>query len=487
MFYLSNEPLNANICQDVAQRQGEDPHGACRNGLFVSADWEVYVDGEPITIYGTPVTRGGPHSFGRADFREGERRSVVIKPQNRKIYSVLVAPKHLGVEVELADNEMHFEIDRECHLTFTVNEDIDRPLTLSFLKPIPMPDEPCRVIPAGVYEFDFYDFSDGETLYLEDGAILRALPHKTSERPIREKDWAGKPNYRKCLAGDQKRNITILGYGMIDFSWLDWHERNTMSFTDCENLHIEGLTLVNAGSWNLTLMRCNQVEISRVRIFGYRENSDGIDIVSSQNVRVHDCFLRTGDDAIAVKAMCPPPVCGGRNIRCYRNVVWNDKVRCFGIAAESQNDITNVQFTDSDVIRSYADWTHELGSLVVYICDRAHVSDILFENIRIEHEKKFACNVLIQKDFWSKDHQAGCIDGVIFRNIDLAYPVPSCIKGYDSEHDCRNIAFEQYRIAGTPCKTVEEAGIQLGDYVQNVTVKTSCSKMSSKYDESCKS
>ena len=124
MFYLSNEPLNANVCQDVAQRQGEDPHEACRNGLFVSADWEVYVDGEPITIYGTPVTRGGPHSFGRADFREGERRSVVIKPQKRKISSVLVAPKHLGVEVELADNEMHFEIDRECHLTFTVNEDI---------------------------------------------------------------------------------------------------------------------------------------------------------------------------------------------------------------------------------------------------------------------------------------------------------------------------------------------------------------------------
>ena len=68
-------------------------------------------------------------------------------------------------------------------------------------------------------------------------------------------------------------------------------------------------------------------------------------------------------------------------IRVSRCAVWNDKVRCFGIAAESRNDITDVRFEDCDVLRSYADWTTELGSLVVYICDRGRVSDITFENI----------------------------------------------------------------------------------------------------------
>ena len=471
MFHVSNESVKLNLCQDLLRRQGDDPHGPSENGLFISNDWEVIVDGQIVSIYCTPVTRGGPHSFGRVDLCEGVRRSVVIKAKRRKVSSVLVAPKHLDVKVCLNDEEIKFEMDRECHLTFTINEDIDCPLTLSFLKPIPSPNQSCKVIKAGIYDFDYYDFSDDEIIYLEEGAILRAMPHEPTEQPICEKDWAGRVNYRKCLAGDQKRNITILGYGIIDFSRLDWHERNTLSFTDCENLHIEGITLVNAGSWNLALMRCNQVEISRVRIFGYRENSDGIDIVSSRNVQVHDCFLRTGDDAIAVKAMCPPPVCGGRNIRCYRNVVWNDKVRCFGIAAESQNNITDVQFTDSDVIRSYADWTHELGSLVVYICDRAHVSNILFENIRIEHEKKYACNVLIQKDFWSNDPQAGHIDGVTFRNIDLAYSVASSIKGYNDEHKCCNIKFENYRIAGNISKSVEEAKIQIGEFAEDVTVK----------------
>lgn len=129
---------------------------------------------------------------------------------------------------------------------------------------------------------------------------------------------------------------------------------------------------------------------------------------------------------------------------------------------ESLNDITDVRFVDSDVIRSYADWTHELGSLVVYICDSAHVSNIVFDNIRIEHEKKYACNVLIQKDFWSGDVQAGSIDGVTFRNIALAYPMPSYIKGFDSEHKCQNIRFEHYGVSGIPYETLSEANIEDG-------------------------
>lgn len=471
MFQISNDPIKANVSYEAACKQGEDPHGACQDGLFYSSDWSVWVDDSPLIIYGTPVTRGGPHSFGRADLEDGTIRTVVVKASNRAIHSILVAPKSVGISICFEGDAFRFTVDRECHLTFTVNGDIDRPLTLSFLKPIPVPSESCRVIKAGVYDFDYYDFSDGETVYLEEGAILRAMPHDPTEHPIREKDWAGRVNYRKCIVGEGKKHISILGYGIIDFSRLDWHERNPVTFEQCDCVHIEGITLINAGAWNLTLSRCQHVEIERMRIWGYRENSDGIDIVSSEDICVHDCFLRTGDDAIVVKAMCPPPVCGGRNIHCYRNVVWNDKVRCFGIAAESLNDITDVRFVDSDVIRSYADWTHELGSLVVYICDSAHVSNIVFDNIRIEHEKKYACNVLIQKDFWSGDVQAGSIDGVTFRNIDLAYPMPSYIKGFDSEHKCQNIRFEHYGVSGIPYETLSEANIEVDDFAENVTIK----------------
>ena len=43
------------------------------------------------------------------------------------------------------------------------------------------------------------------------------------------------------------------------------------------------------------------VDISNVKILGYRANSDGVDICNSRNVAVHGCFIRTLDDLIVIK------------------------------------------------------------------------------------------------------------------------------------------------------------------------------------------
>lgn len=117
-----------------------------------------------------------------------------------------------------------------------------------------------------------------------------------------------------------------------------------------DGARVEDVTLVNAPGRSLNITGCDHMEVDCISVYGYRENSDGIDIVSSMDVRVHDCFLRTGDAAAVVKAMMPPPRTGGRDIRCERCAAWNDKVRCFGIAAESVNDISDVYFGNCDVI-----------------------------------------------------------------------------------------------------------------------------------------
>lgn len=207
-----------------------------------------------------------------------------------------------------------------------------------------------------------------------------------------------------------------------------------------DGARVEDVTLVNAPDRSLNITGCDHMEVDCISVYVYRENSDGIDIVSSTDVRVHDCFLRTGDAAAVVKAMMPPPRTGGRDIRCERCAAWNDKVRCFGIAAESVNDISDVYFGNCDVIRSYADWTLELGALVVYICDCALVERVAFENIRIEHKKHLGAHVMITKDFWSKTKAAGNIRNVEFRNISLPRGVQCRIAGYDAEHTVRGYA-----------------------------------------------
>ena len=56
-------------------------------------------------------------------------------------------------------------------------------------------------------------------------------------------------------------------------------------------------------SWMFKLESVTGALVSGIRKLGWRCNNDGIDIVSSQDVTVENCFIRSADDAIAVKGM----------------------------------------------------------------------------------------------------------------------------------------------------------------------------------------
>lgn len=467
--------FSANPLQSRAQ--GKEPHAAAKEGVVLSSEWKLFADDCEVPVYSTPITRGGPHSFAQFDYSTKEYAPVRIRAValNRTLQSVQFAPKSKGISGTVYEKSVEFTIAGPCHVTLTVNGDILQPLTLS-VNP-PEAEKPDATDPnvlyfkRGVHQLSFYDIPEEGTIYLEGGSVVTAVPPDEKEKPLREVDWAGQKNYRDCIAANHIGHVTVRGRGILDFSLLSWHARSPLVFHQCTDVELEGITFVNAPSWTVHLSGCKDVRVRNVKLFGYRENSDGIDIVSSQNVRVSDCFVRTGDDAVVVKAMLPPPVCGGKNICVERCVVWNDKVRCFGIAAENRSDISDVVFRDCDVIRSYADWTEELGSLVVYISDKGTVSNILFETIRIEHEVKYATNIRIVKDFWSKDEQAGRIRHVTFRNITVDVDVPSHVSGYDEECKASDIVYDTVMLLGKRAESPGDMRLEIGPFAENITVK----------------
>lgn len=487
-FFIPPFPTGLTRSPDPARdrQQGDEPHHAASWGVRLSAEWRLYADGREVPVYSTPVTRGGPHSFAKLRLAQpglaqpglvqpdGTVRFRAVRDSAKPIGSVSVLPSSLGCTPLFEGHEVFFTVSGTGSITLLTDGMDDCPLTILLLPPRERTPRGSLYYGPGLHTLNWLDLNDGDTLVVDDGAVVTALP--PDESPIRASDWAGMPNYRDFIAADHKKNVSVRGGGILDFSLLEWHARNPILFRDCENVTIEDVTLVNAPAWNLDFMGCRGVRADSVSIFGYRENSDGIDIVSSEEVTVTNCFIRTGDDAVAVKAMLPPPRCGGRAIRVSRCAVWNDKVRCFGIAAESRNDITDVRFEDCDVLRSYADWTTELGSLVVYICDRGRVSDITFENIRIEHEVHLAANVLITRDKWSSDSEAGSIRGVVFRNIDVKPKVGSRVAGYDAGHTAENIRFENFRVEGKTARSAEEAGIEICPFTSDVCVRAEYEK-----------
>ena len=465
-------------------RHGADPTGAYADNLAVSGEWRVYAGEMEIPVYSVPVTHGGPHSFCQILTEQENTALCVTMHCLREVRSARIHTLKGDIPFQIQGNEIRGKVTGPGYLTVEINDKIYAPLTV-IIRP-PLKDEqygernggPCcgkyseaqeteqrvRIYKAGIHEVESVELKDNETLYLEPGAVLRAVQPAPDEVPETEEDWAGIPNYADFIRADNRKNIKIIGYGIIDLSGLSWHARRTIRLTGCGNVVLDGPVLIGAAHWTTALFRCENVEVRNLVILGYRQNSDGIDIVNCRNVHVDNCYIRTGDDAICVKSMEAPPVCGGEKILVENCTVWDDKVRGIGIAGESKSDIRDVVFRDCLVLHGLADWAYELGAWCITLCDSGTVSDILFENIRILQESACAINCMLYRDRWSTDTEAGHIRGIRFRNIRMPENSPIRIWGYDEEHEVENIRLEQIDNGGEPL------WIDRNSYVKNISV-----------------
>jgi polygalacturonase len=70
----------------------------------------------------------------------------------------------------------------------------------------------------------------------------------------------------------------------------------------CENVLIEGVTIINSPMWILNPVLCTNVTINKVTVTSDGPNNDGCDPESCKNVWIKDCYFNTGDDCIAIKS-----------------------------------------------------------------------------------------------------------------------------------------------------------------------------------------
>lgn len=75
-----------------------------------------------------------------------------------------------------------------------------------------------------------------------------------------------------------------------------------MTIQNCENVKILDVTLKDTPEWTIRLQDCENVEFRGVtiRTNPLIPNSDGINCMSSRNIRISDCDILAGDDAIIV-------------------------------------------------------------------------------------------------------------------------------------------------------------------------------------------
>ena len=444
------------------------------NGITVSPYYTAKVSGEEIPVYASVVfiradNTGTLHSFSEIYVDAGKDFSfnIEITGADTELKNAVVLPESHGVKALCKDNTVTASISKTGIYTFlfnganqyygytlTVREktDEDREIAEYIAE---YGEDNVIVLDKGVYKYDYVSFvsRDNLVIYLREGAYVLANhlydidcaedENKYSEPSASTDNAIGLTRY-PFINFFNCNNITFAGRGVIDLTHLDRRERRGMVFTNCNNINISDIKIINSPEWSFISYCCTDVSIGNVDIIGNRGNCDGFAICNSHNVTVDNCFARVADDTFEVKAL------GGtmdsKNITFTNCIAWGGYARCFGITGEVCKKISDVTFRDCAVVYRDGIWDNDrIGSLVV-VAEQTEgsIDGVLFENIEIFRDEGRPILVNI----YDEEAENFGIRNVVFRNISYTSYMKPKIAGTDSNTNTVQVELDGITVCG---------------------------------------
>lgn len=422
------------------------------NGIVVSPYYTAKIGNRDIPVYAATVFLGETqygelHSFSEVYFDEGEDFSfnIELHSQDFQIRNAICLPEKLGIKAQCSGGVMTASIDefgiytflfnsasQECAYTIFVREKVDEDAQIKAYQE-QYGEENVLVVDSGLLRIPYACFAQNDTVvYLRQGAYVLAehmYDIMSEEDELRYSDpdavnlnafgLTRHPfvNFYNC------NNIKFVGRGVLDLSQLDRRERRGLVFTQCSNIEVSGMKIVNSPEWSFITYRCQNLKIKDVDIFGYRQNSDAFAICNTQGGTIERCFARSGDDLFDVKALGAPEPSASENITFTDCVAWGGKARCYGIHGEVCRAIRNITFKDSAVICRDATWNNNrIASLAVIIeVADGSIDGVTFDNIEIFRDdgRAMACVVFTEEigDMETSPINNFTADNIVFRNI----------------------------------------------------------------------
>ena len=385
----------------------------------------MWIDEQSVKVFHTNV----------ADFVAFEcaRTARIVVEVMQPFAEVWLRPLSRGLKPAIAGNTISFEISQAQNLCVDIPG--QSPLFIYANPPEisrPDPNDPkVHYFQSGqVYEVGELELKSGETLYIEDGAVV--------------KGWV------RAWEAD---NIRICGRGILDGRLEGDPQTRFVVLERCKNALVEDIIMIEPKSWMLVLGACQGVRVSNLKQIGEVMSSDGIDICGSKDVVIEGCCLLNNDDNIVIKALT---LKGSRfgweedveNIRVRDCVLWN--AAC-GNAMEIGYELRTTRV--SDVVYENIDvlCVHGHGAAFsIHNGDRALVENVRWENIRVEHHYDKLVDFRVVNSRYSKDLERGRIRQVTLKNIRIvrAYYNEGCtvslISGFDDDKPVEGIAFEDF-------------------------------------------
>jgi hypothetical protein len=298
----------------------------------------------------------------------------------------------------------------------------------------------------GIHRPGYIELNDNETVYIAAGAVV----------------YGG-------IRADRVSNIRVMGPGILDGNY---EYRQMVKIDNSRNILFEGVTIRNGQGWTNTLVNCRDVEYKNVKVLGFGPSSDGINPAGSQRVRITDSFMRCTDDCVAIKAPnYDHPV---QDVYVANNIMigfaYADGVT---IGFETNAEfVRNVEVRDCDILLARGGSRVDGHSGFSIICDGpAVISNILFENIRVEKSEIKLFELNITDGTLYGDDPPGHIKDVTIRNVEWFHEGPIVIHGFGPENRVQNVTFENCKIAGKLLKRLKPKLFSINKFTDNIRVK----------------
>ena len=256
-------------------------------------------------------------------------------------------------------------------------------------------------LPSGRYISGTIFLKNNVALYLEPGSILEGSKKREDYPVTISKIRSYTDNYtnKSLIYGEDLENIAIIGQGTIDGNGASFKVSDEMmgkarvdSLTlfetykarpymiriiNCRNVLVSGITILNSPMWVQHYMACEDVNIEGITVNSrVNHNNDGIDIDACNMVRISNCDIVSGDDAIVLKSTADRPC---QNV-VVTNCLISSNCNGFKLGTESNGGFRNITFSNSTI------YDNKLGAIEIQMVDggsneRVSITNITMNNV----------------------------------------------------------------------------------------------------------
>ena len=226
------------------------------------------------------------------------------------------------------------------------------------------------------------------TLQIENGATLLASTN-LADYPLNvpeRRSYTDNYTDKSLIYAEKVNHIALQGLGVIDGQGGSFelkrpaaeHYRERpylIRMIDCDHIHVRDVTLRNSAMWVQHYLNCEDLLIDGITVQSrVNANNDGIDIDGCRRVRIANCNVSSGDDALVFKSTFESPC---ENV-VVTNCILSSDCNAIKMGTESNGGFRNITISNCVV------YDTRLCGIALEVVDGGEMDQIIMTDVIVK-------------------------------------------------------------------------------------------------------